>query len=71
MANDRLRAEVAAELSWDPKVDGTDITVSVQGGRVTLHGTVTRLRQKREADRRRPARLRGHCHQQLPGGAHP
>ena len=32
MANDRLRAEVAAELSWDPKVDGTDITVSVQGG---------------------------------------
>ena len=51
MANDRLRAEVAAELGWDPKVDSTDITVSVQGGRVTLHGTVTRFRQKREADR--------------------
>ena len=50
MANDRLRAEVAAELGWDPKVDSTDITVSVEGGRVTLHGTVTRFRQKREAD---------------------
>jgi osmotically-inducible protein OsmY len=50
MANDRLRAEVAAELGWDPRVDSTDITVSVQGGRVTLHGTVTRFRQKREAD---------------------
>ena len=27
MANDRLRAEVAAELGWDPKVDSTDIAV--------------------------------------------
>ena len=51
MANDRLRAEVAAELGWDPRVDGTDITVSVEGGRVTLHGTVTRFRQKREAEK--------------------
>ena len=50
MTNDRLRAAVAAELSWDPRVDGTDITVSATGGRVTLHGTVTRFRQKREAD---------------------
>ena len=50
MTNDTLRAEVVAELSWDPKVDGTDITVSVEGGRVTLHGTVTRFRQKREAE---------------------
>jgi osmotically-inducible protein OsmY len=50
MANDRVQAEVTAELGWDPRVDSTDITVSVQGGRVTLHGTVTRFRQKREAD---------------------
>ena len=50
MANDRLRAEVAAELVWDPRVDSTHITVSVQGGRVTLYGTVSRFRQKREAD---------------------
>jgi osmotically-inducible protein OsmY len=50
MANDRLRAEVAAELSWDPRVNSTDITVSVEGGRVTLRGTVTSFRQKREAE---------------------
>jgi osmotically-inducible protein OsmY len=50
MANDRLRAEVAAELSWEPRVDSEDITVSVEGGRVTLRGTVTSFRQKREAD---------------------
>jgi osmotically-inducible protein OsmY len=50
MANDRLRAAVAAELSWDPRVDGTDITVSAEGGRVTLRGTVASFRQKREAD---------------------
>lgn len=49
MANDRLRAEVAAELSWEPRVDGKDIAVSVEGGRVTLRGTVTSFRQKREA----------------------
>lgn len=50
MANDSLRAAVDEELSWEPRVDGTDITVSAEGGRVTLHGTVTRFRQKREAD---------------------
>jgi osmotically-inducible protein OsmY len=49
MANDRLRAEVAAELNWDPKVGSSDITVSVVGGRVTLRGSVTSFRQKREA----------------------
>ena len=40
MTNDRLRAKVAAELTWNPRVDSTDITVSVEGGVVTLHGTV-------------------------------
>jgi osmotically-inducible protein OsmY len=50
MASDRLRAQVAAELSWDPKVDSKDITVSVEGGTVTLHGTVGSFWQKREAD---------------------
>src|SRR5215469_18491186 len=50
MTNDRLRAQVAAELSWDPKVDSTDITVSAEGGMVTLHGTVASCRHKREAD---------------------
>ena len=50
MANDSLRAQVVAELGWEPRVDSADITASVEGGRVTLHGTVTRCRQKREAD---------------------
>jgi osmotically-inducible protein OsmY len=50
MTNDRLRAAVAAELSWDPKVDSKDITVSAEGGMVSLHGTVGSVRQKREAD---------------------
>jgi osmotically-inducible protein OsmY len=50
MTNDRLRAQVAAELSWDPKVDSKDITVSADGGMVTLHGTVASFRQKREAE---------------------
>ena len=49
MTNDRLRAQVAAELGWDPRVDSTDITVSADGGMVTLHGTVSSCRQKREA----------------------
>src|SRR5215469_685089 len=49
MIYDRLRAQVAAELSWDPKVDSTDITVSAEGGMVTLHGTVGSCRHKREA----------------------
>jgi osmotically-inducible protein OsmY len=50
MTNDRLRAQVTAELSWDPRVDGRDITVSAEGGMVTLHRTVRSLRHKREAD---------------------
>jgi osmotically-inducible protein OsmY len=50
MTNDRLRAKVTAELGWDPRVDSTDITVSADGGMVTLHGTVRSLRHKREAD---------------------
>ena len=50
MMNDRLRAQVAAELTWDPKVDSTGIAVSAEGGMVTLHGTVRSCRHKREAD---------------------
>jgi len=50
MANDRLRTRAAAELSWDPRVDSQDITVSAEGGMVALHGTVGSFRQKRDAD---------------------
>jgi osmotically-inducible protein OsmY len=44
-----LRASVAAELGWDPKVDSGQIAVSADGGAVTLRGAVSSLRQKREA----------------------
>jgi hypothetical protein len=50
MTNDGLRTKVAAELTWNPKVDSKDITVSAEGGMVTLHGTVASCRHKREAD---------------------
>ena len=51
MTNDELQREVAAELSWDPKVDGQEIVVSAEGGIITLCGTVASLRHKREAGR--------------------
>ena len=51
MTNDELQREVAAELSWDPKVDGQEIVVSAEGGTITLCGTVASLRHKREAGR--------------------
>jgi osmotically-inducible protein OsmY len=44
-----LQANVACELDWDPKVDSRDIAVTVHGGAVTLRGTVSTLRQVREA----------------------
>ena len=49
MTNDDLRLDVAAELSWDPRVDSRAIAVSADDGAVTLRGTVGSLREKREA----------------------
>jgi osmotically-inducible protein OsmY len=49
MTNDDLQLDVAAELSWDPKVDSQAIAVSADDGAVTLRGTVGSLREKREA----------------------
>ena len=49
MTNDDLQHDVAAELSWDPKVDSKAIAVSAHDGAVTLRGTVGSLRHKREA----------------------
>ncbi|MGO9784049.1 MAG: BON domain-containing protein [Streptosporangiaceae bacterium] len=49
MTNDDLQLDVAAELSWDPKVDSQAIAVSADDGTVTLRGTVGNLREKREA----------------------
>src|SRR3954469_5512906 len=47
--NDELTAYVNEELFWDPKVDGEAISVSAEGGSITLRGTVGSLREKREA----------------------
>ena len=49
MTNDDLQLDVAAELSWDPKVDSQAIAVSADGGAVILRGTVGSFREKREA----------------------
>lgn len=49
MTNDDLQLDVAAELSWDPKVDSREIAVSADDGAVTLRGTVGSFREKREA----------------------
>jgi osmotically-inducible protein OsmY len=46
MTDDDLRRHVAAELSWDPRVDSGVIEVSAVGGAVTLRGTVASLPQK-------------------------
>ena len=51
MTNDDLQLDVAAELSWDPKVDSRAIAVSADNGAVTLRGTVGSFREKREAGR--------------------
>jgi osmotically-inducible protein OsmY len=45
-----LRADVAAELDWDPRVDSDDIKVAANGGAVTLRGTVGSLWHMRQAE---------------------
>ena len=49
MTNDDLQLDVAAELSWDPKLDNKAIAVSAADGAVTLRGTVASFREKQEA----------------------
>jgi osmotically-inducible protein OsmY len=49
MRGDDLRANVTAELLWDPNVDSRNIVVSAERGAVTLAGEVASARQKREA----------------------
>jgi osmotically-inducible protein OsmY len=44
-----VRASVVAELDWDPRLDSQDISVTAEGGAVTLRGTVGSLRQVRQA----------------------
>jgi len=57
-AGSAVRASVAAELDWDPKLDSRGITVTADGGTVALRGTVGSLRQVRDA-RHAARRVRG------------
>ena len=56
-----LKADVAAELAWDPAVDSPRVGVSVHNGVVTLAGEVNSMRQKLAAEKaaRRVAGVRG------------
>jgi osmotically-inducible protein OsmY len=49
MTDEELSRLVAAELLWDPKIDGEAIAVSAHDGTVTLRGTVGSPREKHEA----------------------
>jgi osmotically-inducible protein OsmY len=49
MTDEDLRLDVVAELSWDPKVGSEAIGVSADAGAITLHGTVSSLRERQEA----------------------
>jgi osmotically-inducible protein OsmY len=51
MSDMTVQLAVKNELMLDPKVDAFEIAVSVDGGVVTLQGTVGSLRQKIEAGR--------------------
>jgi osmotically-inducible protein OsmY len=51
VTDEELEPRVAAELSWDPRVDSAAITVTAYDSVVTLAGTVDSVRQKREAKR--------------------
>jgi osmotically-inducible protein OsmY len=49
MSNDFLVSSVTDELFWDPTVNSSEITVSADGGHVTLRGTVGTFGEPREA----------------------
>jgi len=45
----QIKADVVAELKWDPEIDETKIGVAVNNGAVTLSGHAPTFRQKMEA----------------------
>ena len=49
-SDERIREDVSDRLTDDHDVDASEITVNVQGGEVTLTGTVTSRDQKRRAE---------------------
>lgn len=57
----QLKADVTAELTWDPAIQATGIGVAVQDGVVTLSGTLDTYAEKLAAERavRRVGGVRG------------
>jgi BON domain len=49
-SDERLKEEVCDRLTADSEIDATDIEVSVQNGEVSLEGTVSERRMKRDAE---------------------
>ena len=49
MSDNEIQKYVEDELLFDPKVDSSAVSVSTEGGDVTLRGTVGSFRQKLEA----------------------
>src|SRR5437870_10019458 len=58
VANETLQKFVMDELAWDPRVDSSDIAVTVRDGTVTLAGHVNSYAQKLQAERA-ASRVRG------------
>jgi osmotically-inducible protein OsmY len=51
MTDERLQTIVMEELQWDPKLDGSEIGVLVEGHVVTLKGHVRSYAEKTEAEK--------------------
>jgi osmotically-inducible protein OsmY len=51
MTDKELRQHVQIALDWDPSVDATDIGAAVDGGVVTLRGTVASFSQRIAGER--------------------
>jgi osmotically-inducible protein OsmY len=49
-SDDRIREDVSERLTDDPHVDASEMEVQVQGGEVTLAGTVESREMKRRAE---------------------
>ena len=49
-SDERIREEVCEALARHPEIDATDVEIRVQGGEVTLTGTVNERRAKRVAE---------------------
>jgi len=48
-SDDQIKRKVASEIWWSPFVDRDQVTITVENGTVTLHGTVDSWREYRKA----------------------